>query len=80
VALVSINGRKRFFDTDKFEMRKVSNGRWEIEYDRGTFLVVGGIESGGARHEWFCYYPLFYGENWLPVNSMVEAIRKGVVY
>ena len=80
MALVSINGRKNFFNTSKFEMRKVGSGKWEIEYDRGTFTVIGGRESGGEAHEWFVHHPEFYGEQWLPTNSMVEAIRKGVVY
>lgn len=80
MALAKINGRTKFFDTSKFEMRKVSNGRWEVEYDGGTFLVVGGLQSGGARHEWFCYHPTFYGESWVPANSMVRAIELGVTY
>lgn len=80
MALLKINGRTKFFNCDSIAMKKVSNGRWEITYDRAKFLVVGGRESGGARHEWFCYHPEFYGENWLPCNSMVEAITKGIAY
>lgn len=80
MALAKINGRTRFFDTTKFELVKVSNGRWTVTYDRGTFTVVGGRESGGHRHEWFCHNPEFYGDQWVPTNSMVAAIRMGVAY
>lgn len=80
MALVKINGRTKFFDTDKFSMQKIGSGRWGVTYDRGTFVVVGGRQSGGAAHEWFCYHPEFYGEQWVPAKSMVDAITKGVVY
>lgn len=80
MALAKINGRTRFFDTSKLEVRKVSNGRWEVEYDGGLFFVVGGRESGGAKHEWFCHNPMIYGDQWLPTNSMVRAIELGVAY
>lgn len=80
MALVKINGRTKYFDTTKFTLTKISNGRWEVAYDAGKFMVVGGRESGGAAHEWFCYHPEFYGENWLPVRSMVSAIEMGVAY
>jgi len=92
MALVKINGRLKFFDVDTLEIKKVSNGRWEVTYDRKIasdgevlnegrkFIVVGGRESGGRSNEWFCYYPEFYGEDWLPTKSMVESIRLGAVY
>jgi hypothetical protein len=81
MAMLTINGRKKFFKCDSIALKKVSNGRWEVTYDGDrSFLVVGGLESGGARHEWFCYHPLFYGDSWVPAKSMVEAIRLGVQY
>jgi hypothetical protein len=80
MALIKINGRSRFFDTDKIEITQVSNGRWKVTYDRSDFLVIGGVHSGGAANEWFCHHPLFYGDAWLPCRSMVEAIRLGVQY
>ena len=81
MALIKINGRTNFFNVDKIEIKKVSNGRWEVAYDGDNkFLVVGGRQSGGASNEWFCCHPKFYGERWLPTKSMVEAIRLGAVY
>ena len=80
MALVKINGRTKFVKTDKFEMQKVGSGRWEVKYDRGSFTVIGGLESGGAANEWFCHHPEFYGDNWVPAKSMVQAIELGVAY
>jgi hypothetical protein len=80
MALVKINGRTKFVNSNHFAMRKISNGRWLVEYDRGTFTVIGGKASGGASHEWFCHNPEFYGEEWVPTNSMVRAIELGVAY
>ncbi len=57
--LVKINGRTRFFDTDKLVITKVSGGKWSVEYDGGTFTIVGGRHSGGARSEWFIHWPRF---------------------
>jgi len=80
MALAKINGRTKYFNTAKFAMDKIGNGRWEVEYDAGKFIVIGGRESGGAANEWFCYNPEFYGEQWLPARSMVRAIEVGVAY
>lgn len=81
MALVKINGRTKFFNCDSIEIAPVSNGRWTVTYDGDkTFIVVGGRLSGGASNEWFCNHPTFYGEDWLPCKSMVEAIRLGVQY
>jgi len=80
MALVKINGRTHYFDCRELEITKVSSGRYEVTFDGRTFSVIGGRESGGAKNEWFCHYPLMYGEQWLPAKSMVEAIRLGVVY
>lgn len=80
MALLNINGRPKFFDCTDIKLEKVSAGRWSVTYDEGarTFTVVGGRESGGASHEWFCHHPEFFGDVWQPVNSMVAAIRLGV--
>jgi hypothetical protein len=81
MALIKINGRLKHFDCDSIEVKKVSNGRWEVTYNEDRkFIVVGGRESGGHRHEWFCYHPEFYGEQWISTNSMVAAIKMGVAY
>lgn len=80
MALKRINGIVRYFPTEKLEIKNVSNGRWEVTYDRGTFLVVGGTKSGGGKREWFLHYPDFYGDVWLPTKSMAESLRLGITY
>jgi hypothetical protein len=80
MALITLNRRSYFIDCDTIEITPVSNGRWSVTYDRSTFLVVGGVKSGGAAHEWFCHHPLFYGDAWVPCGSMVQAIKLGVQY
>jgi hypothetical protein len=91
MALAKINGRNYFINVDTIEITPVSNGRWEVTYDRKEFegevvnegrkfLVVGGTKSGGAADEWFVHHPLFFGEEWLPTNSMVKAIKLGAQY
>lgn len=82
MALLKINGKSHFINCDEIAVKPVSNGRWEVSYDNGrhSFLVVGGTASGGARHEWFCSHPLFFGDEWLPTRSMVAAIKLGVQY
>lgn len=91
MALAKINGRKHFFNCNTLAISPVSNGRWSVTYDRvedggdvisegRSFLVVGGRHSGGRSNEWFCHHPEFYGDNWLPCKSMVEAVKLGVAY
>lgn len=92
MALAKINGKLQFFNCNSIKIEPVSNGRWKVIYDRNVdsdgevinqgreFIVVGGTKSGGARHEWFCYHPEFYGEQWVACNSMVRAIEMGVAY
>lgn len=91
MALTKINGRLYFFDCDTIEITPISNGRWNVTYNRvmrddevisegRSFIVVGGRNSGGAANEWFCHHPEFYGDQWLPCNSMVKAIKLGVAY
>lgn len=80
MALAKINGRTHFLNCDEIRIVPVSNGRWTVEFDGRSFVVVGGIHSGGARDEWFCYSPEMYGEAWLPCRSMVAAVKLGVVY
>lgn len=84
MALARIFGDLQFFDCDELKVSPVSAGRWEIHVknvggeDR-KFIVVGGKKSGGASNEWFCHCPEFYGEEWIPAKSMVQAIRYGVI-
>lgn len=86
MALIKLNRRAYFIDCDNVKVTKVSNGRWEVEYDFDTdkpgrkFLVIGGVQSGGAYNEWFCHHPEFYGDTWVPKNSMIAAIKCGVAY
>jgi len=78
MALVKINGRDTFVDCETFEIKKVGSGRYECDYGRAKFDIIGGRESGGASNEWFVRNVEFYGDQWLPVNSMRAAIRLGV--
>lgn len=93
MAILKLNGQTHFINVSSIEVKVVSNGRWLVHYDRNvasdgevinegrSFIVVGGVKSGGARNEWFCYHPEFYGEgNWLPCKSMIEAIKLGAQY
>lgn len=77
---VKINGRIYSVDSDRCEITKTGSGRFSIEYDRTSFEVIGGRKSGGAAHEWFVRNELFFGDQWLPCNSMIEAVRKGIQY
>jgi hypothetical protein len=81
MALLKLNGRLHFLDCNSIKVEKVSNGRFTVTMDgEMTFTVVGGRESGGAQHEWFCHCPRLYGDAWLPTNSMVKAIKMGAQY
>jgi hypothetical protein len=77
---VKMNGRTYFVDSRVCEITEVSAGRFSVEYDRTSFEVLGGRKSGGAAHEWFVRNELFFGDRWLPCNSMIEAVRKGIQY
>jgi hypothetical protein len=79
MALVAINGRQHFISANEVKIAKVGAGRWSVAYDGRQFDVVGGCESGGARNEWFCIHPEFYGPKWLPCTSMVQAVKMGCV-
>lgn len=78
MALAKINGRTQFFNCTDFAISKVGSGKFSVTADGRTFEVIGGTESGGAAHEWFCHCPIFYGDRWLPTKSMVEAIKAGI--
>lgn len=80
MALAKINGRMQFFDTDRLEIKEEAAGRFTISYDKGDFQVSGGRAAGGSARDWFVRNELFYGDRWLPANSMVEAIKMGVQY
>lgn len=81
MALLKLNGRTYFVDVNSIEVQKVSSGRYEITYDDcRKFEVSGGRAAGGGSRDWFVKHELFYGENWLPAASMIEAIKLGAVY
>lgn len=76
MALIKINGRLRFFNCEKIEIKKISSGRWNVKADDHEFIVVGGRKSGGASNEWFLNDPRY--SQWHQCDSMVKAIRWGV--
>ena len=80
MALATINSREYHFNCTDLDIVKTGNGRFDVTYDGRTFEVIGGTESGGSSHEWFVRHELFYGDRWLPVGSMVEAIKTGIQY
>lgn len=92
MALLKLRRHTYFVDVDSIEVRKVSNGRFEVTYDRvvnsdgevvspgRTFTVVGGREAGGTQRDWWVHHPLFYGDQHIFCNSMIAAIRMGAVY
>lgn len=92
MALFKLNGMTHFVDVNSISIKKVSNGRFAVTYDRvvaddgevicegRTFTVVGGRASGGAAHEWFCHHPEMFGDTWLPTKSMAAAIKLGACY
>lgn len=92
MAIITINTRKYFVNCNSISIAPVSNGRWEVTYDRDLdadgevinegrkFIVIGGRKAGGAAHEWWVHHPEFYGDTWLPTSSMIAAVRTGVAY
>lgn len=77
MALVRINGAVKFFDCNSLKITPISSGKWSISIDDGyrKATIIGGRKSGGDSREWFVHCPEIYGDHWLPVNSMVAAIR-----
>lgn len=92
MALLKIRRHTYFLPVNTIEVKPVSAGRFEVTYDRvvaddgevvsegRSFLVVGGLASGGSARDWFVQHELFYGPEWLPCTSMIEAIRMGAQY
>lgn len=80
MAIAKINGRSVFLPCDDFAIAKVSNGRWECDYGRAKFLVIGGRQSGGRSNEWFVQNVEFFGQDYIAAGSMAAAIRLGVQY
>ncbi len=78
MAIAKIKNREYFFNCNELTIAKTGNGRFDVSYDGRTFEVMGGTESGGSSRDWFVRHELFYGDRWLPVGSMVEAIKTGV--
>lgn len=42
MALLTINGRKQFFNCNTIELKSVSNGRWQVTYDREVYEEPNG--------------------------------------
>ena len=40
MALLTINGRKQFFNCNTIELKSVSNGRWQVTYAVGNLSVM----------------------------------------
>lgn len=92
MALVKLRRHTYHVPVDNMEVVPVSAGRWQVRYDFDrtedgelvnegrTFLVVGGRASGGGPRDWYVQHELFYGDQWLPCTSMIDAIRKGAQY
>lgn len=81
MALLTINGRQHFVNVDRIEVHEVAAGYFAVSFDgKRQFDVIGGLASGGAANEWFCFMPELYGNQWLRCNSMVAAIKMGAMY
>lgn len=82
MAILKLNGKTHFLNVNSIEVKETARGRWQVSYDNGarTFTVLGGRRSGGSARDWFCHHPEFYGDAWLPANSMIEAIKLGAQY
>ena len=81
MALLKLNGKQHFINVRSIDITEVGTGRFEVTYDDDrTFLVSGGRKAGGTSRDWFVQHELFYGDKWLPANSMIEAIKLGAQY
>ena len=81
MALFNLNGKQHFINVRSIDIAEVGAGRFEVTYDSDrTFLVSGGTKAGGSSRDWFVQHELFYGDKWLPANSMIEAIKLGAQY
>ena len=81
MTILKLNGKQHFINVNSVEIAEVGSGRFEVTYDNDrTFLVSGGLKAGGSSRDWFVKHELFYGDNWLPANSMIEAIKLGAQY
>jgi hypothetical protein len=77
--LIRIFSDLHFMDCDTLTLKKVGPGKYEglINGDR-AFTAVGGRHSGGASNEWFLHCPDVYGEQWLPLKSLVACVKAAV--
>jgi hypothetical protein len=92
MALLKLRRHTYFVPVNNITVKQVSAGRFEVTYDRvvaedgevldegRTFTVVGGRAAGGTARDWWVHHPLFYGDQYLPCTSMIDAIRKGATY
>jgi hypothetical protein len=92
MALLKLRRHTYFIPVNSIEVKQVSNGRFEVTYDRvvnedgevvepgRTFIVVGGRAAGGSAREWWVHHPLFFGERYVECTSMIQAIRLGAAY
>jgi hypothetical protein len=92
MAILKLRRHTYFVNVNSIKVTQVSAGRFNVTYDRNvsedgevinegrSFTVIGGRASGGTAREWFVHHPEFYGEEWLPCTSMIQAIRLGAQY
>jgi len=81
MALLKLNGKLHFINVRDIELAEVGAGRFEVTYDNDrTFCVSGGTKAGGSRRDRSVKHELFYGDKWLPANSLIEAIKLGAQY
>jgi hypothetical protein len=51
-----INGRK-YYDLNRIDtIEKTGAGKWEGTMNQVPFMICGGTEAGGYKHEWFAQY------------------------
>lgn len=71
---IRVNGRK--LPAGRFEqIAKTGNGKWQGKASGYGFTIIGGLESGGARHEWLVQWELDGKHDFVRVNSAVEAVN-----
>jgi hypothetical protein len=73
MALVTINGRRRYFNRVS-AVRLTAPGRYEVTTEHhGTFTVEGGRKAGGSRRDWF-----LESASWnrpIQCSSLMDAVR-----
>lgn len=80
MALLKINGREHYVMADEASLVHEGKGKYRLRYDGREAQIMGGSASGGGMHDWFFYNELYYGDRWLPANSLVDAVKRAIAY